>query len=271
MNYFERYADTFMDDENLVGLIFFLGPYSAGHWTSVKKWDTDGFTYMDSFKRAESGNGGLVKTLPKREMIPYIMNQTYRGRTPSAFFAIYKDVQTLNTARLNIERLDANYRPPTGSIFSDSDDSGDDSGGSNDNPVIIPGATGNDDEDAKDDPVWEPSSPTYLPDDESDDSIVFEDHPWDLLNIDTDKQALIDYAIKKDKLKKLPSGDRQDFGVRWYNIWAFLREKLYEELKGMAQRKNVTDTDGINEYLEMFLKQRLGIKKNMVKKIIENL
>ena len=281
MNYFERYADVFMDDENLVGFIFFLGPDSAGHWTSVKKWDTDGFTYMDSFKPAESGDGGLVVTLPKREMIPYIMIQTYRGRTPSAFFAVYKDTQTFNTARLNIERLDAGYGAQTSPAGSGP-------GGSNDNPVIIPGATGNNDEDAKDDPVWRPISPTYLPvddpvwepssppyipsspDDESDDSIVFEDHPWDPLSIDRDKQALIDYAIKKDKFKKLPSGDRQDFWVR-QDIWEFLQEKLYYKLKDIALKNNITDTAGINKFLETFREKELKIKKRYIKKIIGEL
>ena len=109
-----------------------------------------------------------------------------------------------------------------------------------------------------------PSSPTYLPDDESDDSIEFEDHPWDLLDTDRDKQALIDYAIKKDKLKKLPSGDQ------WV-IWEFLQEKLYEELKDLAQEANVTDVDGINKYLENFMEKELKYKKKVLKKIMGEL
>ena len=103
---FERYASQFMDDPNLVGMILFLGPDDEGHWTSMKKWSPDGFTYMDSYKQSET-SGGFVKTLPKDDMIQYILNEaTYGDYNVKGFFAVYKDEISLNRARQNIEMLE---------------------------------------------------------------------------------------------------------------------------------------------------------------------
>lgn len=242
MNYFERYADVFMDNENLVGFIFFLGPNEAGHWTSVKKWDTDRFTYMDSFKHAESGDGGLVVTLPKREMITYIMTRaTYSGVTATAFFAVYKDVQTFNAARLNIESLDADYGAPTSPTGSSP-------GGSNDNP-----------------------------DAESDDSLPSDkDLPQDFFNSDAEddpvetvklqeplvpdniKEDLIKYAMENKKLKS--TDDRREF-------WNVLQKKIYSTLNELANKHNADPSELLKEYM----KREEKIKIKFIMKVIKKL
>ena len=131
----ERFPNHFMEDDNLVGLIFYLGPAERGHWTSMKRWASDGFTYMDSNKTSENAYGGLVKTLPKDRMVDYILNEV---TFVTAFIAVYKDESSRTEA---IERF---------SSLNATDDAGGD---------ITDDAGGTDDTDP------EPSPPVYDDDD----------------------------------------------------------------------------------------------------------
>ena len=114
MNRFAKFPNHFMEDDNLVGFVFFLGPNSGGHWTSMKKWSPTEFIYMDSNKPSETGIGGLVKILPKDEMIQYILNDAKYGRSKiKSLIALYKDEQSRSDADALLNERESGRRDDT--------------------------------------------------------------------------------------------------------------------------------------------------------------
>ena len=122
-----NYPEHFMKDDNLVGFICFLGPNDAGHWTTMKKWGPDSFTYMDSNKK--SGSGGLVLTLPENDMVNYILNEATYGKSKvKTFIAVYKDEDSYRSAKTKLNTLDSDmqgYTDASDGGFAD-DAAGDD-------------------------------------------------------------------------------------------------------------------------------------------------
>lgn len=62
----EKIGMHVLQNENLVGLLFFIGNINSGHYTAMKKWSSDGFAYMDSL------TASVVK-LPIDQMFTYIL------------------------------------------------------------------------------------------------------------------------------------------------------------------------------------------------------
>ena len=259
INIFKQFPDHFMDDENLVGLLFFLGPLNAGHWTSMKKWGPSSFTYMDSIKRATNGDGGLVLTLPKDEMIDYIVNTAKYGRSNiKTILAVYKNEDTWNAADATIQRM---QREAQTEAKGDGDNEQDDQLGGRNNPIPDDqeDALG-DQEDAlgdQEDALGDQEDELDESDDEedeSDDELDESDDPFDTI---TDKDALIDYVI--------------ELGIDKRG-----RENIWEHLKSVIEKELVRSykADGLSVSLRVMVQQfsdllTLPYKKQAIKTLLK--
>ena len=197
---FKRFPNHFMEDENLVGFVFFLGPNTAGHWTSMRKWSPTGFTYMDSYKASETGTGGFVKTMPKDEMIQYILSGAKYGRSNiTSMLALYKDEESQQSAFNAINEMESNQDAVVIDIIDTTDTTTEDATEVQDTTTedatevqdtTTEDATEEDTEDATEvqDTTTEDATEEATEEDIKDEDAEYED--------ETDKEAVVDYIIE---------------------------------------------------------------------------
>ena len=289
---FERYASQFMDDPNLVGMILFLGPDDEGHWTSMKKWSPDGFTYMDSYKQSETSSGGFVKTLPKDVMIQYILNEaTYGDYNVKGFFAVYKDEISLNRARQNIEMLERDREKGEATLVdlvsdgTEGAEADDDTGGvegDDDTGGFTPGGWTESETESEAEPEAESEAESET-ESETESEAESEAEPEaeseaepekvsgeNITYKDNDKEALVDYVLSN---RSALYGDAQDYiggreGMR-ERCWAFIQLNVDIRIKELASEDGKTNEKDFKDYLEEFAECPLDYKKKIIKNILQ--
>lgn len=251
---FEKFPNHFMEDDNLVGFIFFLGPNSAGHWTSMKKWSPTEFIYMDSNKPSETGTGGLVKILPKDEMIQYILNDAKYGRSKiNSLIALYKDEQSQSDAFALLKERESGRGDDTiegmqGGTLVQSDDT------TEDQEDMQGGTLVQSDDDTEED----------MQDQEDQ-----EDTTTDMY--DKDKDALMDYFFEeatkgKDELvAQLSEDDIQDVRARLYEK---AQRILRSNIENLLERNERFRVHSVSFYITRINNFSLERKKTRYKKLL---
>jgi len=166
----------------------------------MRKWSPTGFTYMDSYKASETGTGGFVKTMPKDEMIQYILSGAKYGRSNiTSMLALYKDEESQQSAFNAINEMESNQDAVVIDIIDTTDTTTEDATEVQDTTTedatevqdtTTEDATEEDTEDATEvqDTTTEDATEEATEEDIKDEDAEYED--------ETDKEAVVDYIIE---------------------------------------------------------------------------
>jgi hypothetical protein len=256
---FARFPDHFMDDENLVGLLFFLGPLNAGHWTSMKKWGSGSFTYMDSVKPATNGNGGLVLTLPKDQMIDYIVNTAKYGRSNvKTILAVYKNEDAWRSAHATIQRIQKEAK-------GDGNSEQDDQLGGRNNPI----------KDVSDDEVGDQDEDTGGMSDDTGSMGGEEDEDEEGEYEDDDKDAILEYVIElqgeefKRELSEISDLSSAVFEQLLVRLWAKLQRKIKERVKEILENDTQFKELSVTQWMREIANYSIDEKKRTVRYLLD--